>query len=85
MATFNKPKNLNGAELLDELKYVNLDVKLIKDNSNGTISFEVDDEELAAEIVANHNGTVIAPEKTVAEKLESVGLNLDDLKVALGL
>ena len=85
MATFNKPKNLNGAELIAQLKKIGLEVKLIKDNSDGTISFEVDDEELAAEIVANHNGTVIAPEKTVAEKLESVGLNLDDLKVALGL
>ena len=29
--------------------------------------------------------TYVAPEPTVAEKLASAGLNLDDLKVALGL
>jgi len=85
MATFNKPKNLNGAELISELKDVGLDVKLIKDNSDGTISFEVNDEELAGEIVAKHDGTIIAPEPTIAQKLASVGLTLPDLKTALGL
>ena len=39
----------------------------------------------AAEVVAAHNGTTIAPEPTVEDKLASVGLKIDDLKVALGL
>ena len=85
MATFNKPKNLNGAELLAELKTVGLEIGLIKDNSDGTISFEVSNEELANEIVLAHNGTTIAPEPTIEEKLASVGLNVADLKSALGL
>ena len=36
-------------------------------------------------IVAAHNGTVIASEPTVVQKLASVGLSIDDLKDALGL
>jgi len=83
MATFNKPKNLNGAELAAELKAVGLKIGLIADNSDGTISFEVNDEELANEIVLAHNGTTIAPEPTIAEKLASVGLSLDELKTAI--
>jgi hypothetical protein len=85
VATFNKPKNLNGAELLAELKVVGLDVNLIRDNSDGTISFEVNNEELASEIVLAHNGTTVAPELTIEQKLASVGLSLPDLKAALGL
>ena len=85
MATFNKPKNLNGSELSAELKAVGLEIGLIKDNSDGTISFEVSNEELASEIVLAHNGTTIAPEPTIEQKLASVGLSIDDLKSALGL
>lgn len=38
----------------------------------------------ADDLLAAHNPTP-TPEPTVAEKLASVGLNLDDLKIALGL
>jgi hypothetical protein len=36
-------------------------------------------------VVAAHNGTTVAPEPTIEDKLASVGLNLTDLKTALGL
>jgi hypothetical protein len=43
------------------------------------------DKAKAEAVVAAHNGTTIAPEPTIEDKLASVGLNLDDLKAALGL
>lgn len=85
MKTFPKPKNLNGTELMAELAAVGIVVDKVFDFSNGTIGFETDDESKAAPVVAAHNGTTIAPEPTVADKLASVGLTLDDLKAALGL
>lgn len=85
MKTFAKPENLNGAELKDELKASGIIVTEIHDFSNGFIGFDTDDESEAAKVVAKHNGTTIAPELTVEEKLKSVGLNLDDLKAALGI
>jgi hypothetical protein len=85
MATFTKPQNLNGAELKQELAASGIVVESIKDNLNDTITFDTNKESQAASIVAAHNGTTIAPEPTIAQKLASVGLSLDDLKLALGL
>jgi len=85
MKTFNKPKNLNGAELIDELKKEGILVTEIFDFGNNTIGFETDDEIKSSDVVAKHNGTIIAPEPTIEQKLSSVGLTIDDLKVALGL
>lgn len=85
MKTFTKPKNLNGAELITELSQKQIIVKEIFDLGNGLIAFETDDEATAKKIVDAHNGTIEAPEPTVEDKLASVGLNLDDLKSALGL
>ena len=82
---FIKPKSLNGAQLKDELKTQGIDVSIIEDDGQGNISFHVEKakEGLAASIVAAHVG--IDKEPTIAEKLESVGLSLNDLKAALGL
>ena len=85
MKTFNKPANLNGAELKAELAAEGIIVETIYDNADGTISFETNDESKAVAVVANHNGNIVPTEPTVADKLASVGLNLDDLKQALGL
>jgi hypothetical protein len=85
MAIFTKPENLNGAELKQELAAIGIVVESIKDNLDGTISFNTDNEKLAKPIVDAHNGTVIPTEPTITEKLASVGLSIDDLKVALGL
>ena len=91
MIKFNKPENLNGAELLDELAAVGIvldkidQAPLIDGNGDFWLDVQPADEAKAAAVVAAHNGTTIAPEPTVADKLTSVGLNLDDLKQALGL
>ena len=85
MRTFTRPVNLNGAELKQELAAAGIIVSDIVDFANGTIGFDTTNEEKAKEIVAAHDGTVIPPEPSVQDKLASVGLNLDDLKAALGL
>ena len=88
MINFDKPENLNGAELLAELNAGG--VKITNPPEiDGAGDFWLDiaakDKTKAESIVATHNGTIIAPEPSVAEKLQSVGLNLEDLKAALGL
>ena len=83
MKTFNRPQNLNGAELKFELAKVGIIVQEIFDFSDGTIGFETDNESAAAAVVAAHNGTTVAPEPTIADKLASVGLSLDELKAAI--
>lgn len=83
MKTFTKPENLNGAELLDELAAVGINVDKVFDLADGTIAFETDNESSAAAVVAAHNGTTVAPEPTIADKLASVGLSLDELKSAI--
>ena len=83
MKTFPKPENLNGDELIAELAAVGILIKDIWDNSDGTISFETDDESEAGEIVAAHNGTTTPRERSITEKLESVGLSLEELREAL--
>jgi hypothetical protein len=93
MIKFNKPENLNGAELRIELADEGIQLKGSFNDLNdiyvvGDDLFLNIDQEFALkanEIVANHNGTILSPQLSVEEKLASVGLNLDDLKAALGL
>ena len=83
MKLFTKPTNLNGTELMAELAEVGIFVDSITDFANGNIGFITDDESNAAAVVAAHNGTTVAPEPTIADKLASVGLSLDELKSAI--
>jgi hypothetical protein len=88
MIKFNRPKNLNGTELLDELKNAGVTVTdLPMDNGKNGFWLNISeaDKTKAEAVVDAHNGTTVAPQPTVEEKLASVGLNLDDLKTALGL
>lgn len=88
MIKFDKPANLNGTELLAELSAVKVKVAEAPTiDADGFLWLDIasKDEAKAAEVVAAHNGTTVAPEPTVEQKLASVGLNLDDLKAALGL
>jgi hypothetical protein len=82
MKTFNKPTNLNGAELQKELLDSGIIVDKIFDNGNNTISFKTDNEELAADIVSSHNGTVVvslnARESALA-KLTALGLTEEEI------
>jgi len=91
MIKFNKPQNFNGAELLDELTGVGIildklkQAPIIDGNSNLWLDVNAVDEAKAAAVVAAHNGTTVAPDTTIEDKLSSVGLSIDDLKAALGL
>jgi hypothetical protein len=91
MIEFTKPQNLNGAELLDELAAVGIVLDKFKQapeiDGEGRFWLHISeaDKAKAEAVVASHDGTTVAPEPTVADKLASVGLNLDDLKAALGL
>ena len=91
MIKFDKPINLNGRELRQELRNANIDIsdssRALTIENDGYLYLDIDPskEAQAKAIVASHNGTMIAPEPTVQDKLSSVGLSLDDLKQALGL
>jgi hypothetical protein len=91
MIKFKKPTNLNGTELLAELAAVGIVLipiqqsPVVDSNNDMWLDIKPADQAKAAEVVAAHNGTTVAPEPTVQEKLASVGLSVDDLKQALGL
>jgi hypothetical protein len=86
---FDKPENLNGAELLAELAAVEIILDpitqplLLDGNGDFWININPADEAKAAVVVAAHNGTTIAPEPTIADKLASVGLDFEELKAAI--
>lgn len=88
MIQFTKPENLNGTELLAELNAGGVVVTkppLIDGNNNLWLDIAEADKAKATPIAAAHNGTTVAPELTIEDKLASVGLSLNDLKSALGL
>ena len=84
MATFTKPQSLNGKQLKDELKAAGVNVEMIIDNADNTISLDVasNKETQVAEIIKNHVGVDYVA--TAADKLAALGLTADDLK-AIGL
>lgn len=91
MIPFTKPANLNGKELREELNAAGVNISddkfAVVVDSEGILLLDINEKnkDKAKEVVAAHNGTIVAPEPTIEEKLASVGLNLDDLKAALGL
>lgn len=88
MIQFTKPINLNGKELRAELNAGGIVVNqppLIDAENNLWLEIAEEDKAKATPIVAAHNGTTIAAEPTIADKLASVGLSVSDLKAALGL
>ena len=88
MIQFNRPQNLNGAELIEELEAVGVvvnDLPIIDGNGNFWLDISENDAVKAAAVVQKHNGTIVAPEPTIEAKLASVGLTIEGLKSALGL
>lgn len=88
MIQFTKPQNLNGTELMAELNTAGVSIlnsPIIDGEGNFWLDIAEKDKAKAAPIVAAHNGTMVAPEPTLDEKLASVGLSVADLKSALGL
>jgi len=88
MISFTKPINLNGAELVDELKAGGVSVKGWPKLDGDVFSLDIaeSDKAKATPIVAAHNGTMISPDNSAAKAalLAKLGLTADDLK-ALGL
>jgi hypothetical protein len=88
MIKFDKPTNLNGTELLAELNTAGVKISeapSIDGNGDFWLDVATKDKAKAEAVVAAHNGTTVAAEQSVADKLASVGLNVEDLKAALGL
>ena len=91
MIKFNKPTNLNGAELRKELNdagvKISNDLNSVTVDANGDLWLDIasKDEAKAESVVEAHNGTTIASEPTVADKLANAGLTVEDLRAALGL
>jgi len=91
MIQFNKPTNLNGTELRQELNNAGVTISDKKDSvsldADGSLWLDIktSDKTKAKSIVDNHNGTIVAPEPTIQNKLANAGITLDELKTALGL
>ena len=88
MIKFIKPENLNGDELLTELNAAGVTITqspVLDGNDNLWLDIDEADTAKASTVLSAHNGTMVAPAPTITQKLASVGLSIDDLKVALGL
>ena len=90
MIKFITPANLNGAELCNEIETAGIQVNrrtspMIDGSGDFWLDIAEADKAKATPIVAAHNGTLVAPEQTIADKLASVGLSVTDLREALGL
>lgn len=89
MILFDKPLNFDGVQFCKELEAVG--VVINKDTSpfidgDGNFWLDINPKDTQkAQDVLNAHIPKPRPEPTVAEKLASVGLSLDDLKTALGL
>jgi len=92
MIKFNKPENLNGTELIDELNNAGVKIDtppLIDGNNDLWLEINSKDKDKAEPVVAAHNGITIKPDNSEAKaaaeaKLEALGLTKEDLE-ALGL
>lgn len=90
MIKFDKPEKLNGDQLRQELKAKGVVLtdtlsNLFDDGAGGLwLDISEKDQTKAKAVIDAHIAKPI-PEPTIAEKLASVGLNLEDLKTALGL
>ena len=88
MISFTKPKNLNGAELLDELTAAGVTVEgRPSDDGAGLLWLDINaaEESKAAAIVAAHNGTTIAPDSATAKAalLARLGITAEEATLLL--
>lgn len=91
MIKFDKPQNLNGKELRDELNSAGVEIAylggevLVDGNGDLWLDIAEADKTKATSIVTAHNGTTVGAEPTITDKLANAGISLDELKSALGL
>jgi hypothetical protein len=91
MIKFNKPTNLNGAELVAELKLAGIIVNVrtspsIDGNGDFWLDIPEEDKSKAEPIVSAHNGTMVAPDKKAARQaiLDRLGLTAEEAQLLLG-
>jgi hypothetical protein len=89
MIRFDKPNNFEGVQFCEELEAAGVSINkdtspLIDGNGDFWLDIDAKDTTKAQQVLDAHKPKP-RPEPTVAEKLASVGLDLDDLKSALGL
>ena len=90
MIKLNKPENLNGEELVQELLNAGIEVNtetspLVDGNNDLWLDIDVNDESKAIKIVANHNGTTIVPNLAVKRQalLAKLGITEEEAKLLL--
>lgn len=93
MIQFTKPTNLNGGELIAELKTAKITIKgfpYLDGNNDLWLDIPAKDEDKARTIVDAHNGTVDDSAKLAAKAdeksalLARLGLTQDELEIILG-
>jgi len=89
MIKFDKPENLNGTELLDELKAAKVNISeppVIDGNGDFWLDIDVKDKSKAEDVVAAHNGTTVAPDKSAARQtvLDRLGITAEEAALLLG-
>jgi hypothetical protein len=89
MISFDKPNDLNGLQLCDELEIAGITINrdtspaIHGDNPNILwLDINPADTQKAQDVLNAHIPQP-APEPTIADKLASVGLSLDELKAAI--
>lgn len=84
MIGFDIPAKLNGEQLLEELKKAGIlsDIPVITEGKLW-LSIKSSEESLAADIVAHHVGITHVP--TIEDRLKAAGIELNELRLALGL
>jgi hypothetical protein len=88
MIKFDKPTNLNGTELIDELNAagVKIQERPVADETNLWLNIDVKDEAKAKAIVDVHNGTTVAPDLSAQRQviLDRLGLTAEEAQLLLG-
>lgn len=88
MIKFNKPENLNGADLINELKIAGVKISespMVDAENFLWLAIDEKDKEKAESIVELHNGTIVAPD-FVAKKtalLEKLGITEEEAQLLL--
>jgi hypothetical protein len=89
MISFDKPKELNGAQLCEELQAAGIAIDEKKNpyiDGNGVFWLDIASKDTQkAQDILNAHIPKPKPKLTIDDKLASVGLSIDDLKTALGL
>ena len=88
MITFDKPKNLNGIQLIKELKAANITVTddpEIDGNGNFRLAVSEADKAATAAIVAVHDGQKTYTDNSAAKTalLAKLGITADEAKLLL--